>query len=343
MFTVGLTKVLLNKGAQSLSTELLISDSSGTKAYMPAIQEGIEWSTERRSAPGKLTFKVVRDDNINFGEGAAVRLNADGRPVFFGFVFSKKRDKDQIITVTAYDQLRYLQNKDTYVYENKTASEFVRMVAADFSLNVGTLDDTGFKIASRVEDNTSLFDMIENALDLTLQNTKQMFVLYDDFGKLTLKNISSMYVGEPGAYLMIDEETGENFEYSSGIDSDTYNKIKLTYDNEDTGKREVYIAKDGSRINEWGVLQYFDTLSDGENGQTKADALLQLYNKKNRSLKITNAIGDTRVRAGSMIVVNLSLGDMNLKNFMLVEKAKHTFKLNQHLMDLILRGGEFNG
>lgn len=326
-----------------MSTELLISDSSGTKAYMPAIQEGIEWSTERRSAPGKLTFKVVRDDNINFGEGAAVRLNADGRPVFFGFVFSKKRDKDQIITVTAYDQLRYLQNKDTYVYENKTASEFVRMVAADFSLNVGTLDDTGFKIASRVEDNTSLFDMIENALDLTLQNTKQMFVLYDDFGKLTLKNISSMYVGEPGAYLMIDEETGENFEYSSGIDSDTYNKIKLTYDNEDTGKREVYIAKDGSRINEWGVLQYFDTLSDGENGQTKADALLQLYNKKNRSLKITNAIGDTRVRAGSMIVVNLSLGDMNLKNFMLVEKAKHTFKLNQHLMDLILRGGEFNG
>ncbi len=44
-----------------------------------------------------------------------------------------------------------------------------------------------------------------------------------------------------------------------------------------------------------------------------------------------------------MIVVNLALGDMNLKNFMLVEKAKHTFKLNQHLMDLTLRGGEFIG
>ncbi len=326
-----------------MNVELLISDSSGTKAYAPIVEEGIEWSTERRSAPGKLTFKVVRDDKIDFQEGAAVRLNADGKPVFFGFVFSKKRDKNQIITVTAYDQLRYLQNKDTYVYENKTASEFVRMIAEDFSLNAGTLEDTGFKIASRVEDNTSLFDMIENALDLTLQNTKEMFVLYDDFGKLTIKNISSMCIGESGAYLMIDAETGENFEYSSGIDGDTYNKIKLTYDNDDTGKREVYIAKDSSRINEWGVLQYFDTLSKGENGQTKADALLQLYNKKNRSLKITNAIGDTRVRAGSMIVVNLALGDMNLKNFMLVEKAKHTFKLNQHLMDLTLRGGEFIG
>ena len=307
-----------------MDVELLIADPSGEKAYLPITEEGIEWSTERRSTPGKLTFKIVKDSIINFQEGAAVRLKVDGKPVFFGFVFSKKRDKDQIITVTAYDQLRYLQNKDTYVYENKTASEFIQMVAADFSLNVGTLED-----------------MIENALDPTLQNTKEMFVLYDDFGKLTLKNLGSMYVGEPGAYLMIDEETGENFEYTSSIDSDTYNKIKLTYDNESTGKREVYIAQDGSHINEWGVLQYFDTLSKGENGQAKADALLQLYNKKTRNLKIVNALGDTRVRAGSMVVINLALGDMNLKNFMLVEKVKHTFKLDQHFMDLTLRGGEF--
>lgn len=97
--------------------------------------------------------------------------------------------------MTAYDQLRYLNNKDTYVYENKTASQFIQMLAADFSLNTGTLEDTGFVIASRVEDNTSLFDMIENALDLTLQNSKEMFVLFDDFGKLTLKNISSNVCG----------------------------------------------------------------------------------------------------------------------------------------------------
>ena len=53
----------------------------------------------------------------------------------------------------------YLNNKDTYVYENKTASQFIQMIAADFSLNTGTLEDTGFVIASRVEDNTSLFDI----------------------------------------------------------------------------------------------------------------------------------------------------------------------------------------
>lgn len=96
----------LIKGGAALNVELLISDPSGTKAYIPVVEEGIEWSTERRSTPGKLTFKLVKDSVINFQEGAAVRLKVDGKPVFFGFVFTKKRDKDQIIEVTAYDQLR---------------------------------------------------------------------------------------------------------------------------------------------------------------------------------------------------------------------------------------------
>ena len=163
-----------------------------------------------------------------------------------------------------------------------------------------------------------------------------MFVLYDDFGQLALKSIKSMYVN-----LLIDEETGENYNYSSSIDADTFNRIKLVYDNEETGKRDVYIAQDSTNMNNWGVLQYFDTLQKGENGKAKADALLSLYNKKTRNLTISNALGDTRVRAGSMVVVQLNLGDVTLNNLMLVEKCKHKFNHDEHFMDLTLRGGEF--
>lgn len=317
-----------------MEVELLIQN--GSKVYIPVVEEGITWQTERKGSPGELKFSVVKDDIINFTEGNAVRLKVDGKNVFYGFVFTKKRNKDGIIEVTAYDQLRYLKNKDTYVYTNKTAGEFIKMIASDFQMQTGTLEDTGFKIASRVEENTTLFDMIQNALDLTLQNKKEMFVMYDDFGKVTLKNISSMIVN-----ILIDEETGENFDYSSSIDSDTYNRIKLTYDNAKTGKRDVYIAQDSNNMNSWGVLQYFDTLQEGENGKAKADALLELYNKKTRTLSVTNAFGDTRVRAGCMVVVQLDLGDVRVKNLMLVEKCKHIFKESEHFMDLSLRGGEF--
>lgn len=317
-----------------MEVELMIQN--GSKVYIPVVEEGITWQTERMGSPGELKFSVVKDDVINFTEGNAVRLRVDGKNVFYGFVFTKKRNKDGIIDVTAYDQLRYLKNKDTYVYTNKTAGEFIKMVASDFQMQTGTLEDTGFKIASRVEENTTLFDMIQNALDLTLQNKKEMYVMYDDFGKITLKNISSMIVN-----ILIDEETGENFDYSSSIDSETYNKIKLTFDNEKTGKRDVYIAQSTANMNTWGVLQYFDTLQEGENGKAKADALLELYNKKTRNLSISNAFGDVRVRAGCMIPVQLNLGDMKTNNLMLVEKCKHIFKENEHFMDLTLRGGEF--
>ena len=321
--------------------ELLIANETGSQVYQPAVEEGIEWTTQRSGTPGKLTFKVLKDDIMNFTEGSAIRLKDGDDKIFYGFIFTQSRQKDQIITITAYDQLRYLQNKDTKIYEGKTATQFIRMLGADYTLNIGTMENTGYVITSRVEENTSLFDMIGNALDLTLANTGKMFVLYDDFGKLTLKSLDNMRVGSGDTFLMIDEESGEDFEYKSSIDSDTYNKIKLTYDNEDTGTREIYIAQSGANINKWGMLQYFDTLQNGENGQAKADALLKLYNKKTRNLKLTNVFGDNRVRAGSLIVVNLSLGDVTVKNFMLVEKCTHTYKESEHWMDLTLRGGEF--
>lgn len=317
-----------------VNIELLIQH--GDKVFIPVVQEGITWSTERKGCPGELKFKVVKDDVISFTEGDAVRLKVNGQNVFYGFIFKKQRDKEQIISVTAYDQLRYLKNKDTIVYENKTAGELIQMIAKDYMMQTGTIEDTGFKIKSRVEENTSLFDMIQNALDMTLENQKYMYVMYDDFGKIALKGLDNMRLN-----LLIDEETGENFDYTSSIDSNTYNKVKLTYDNEKTGTREVYVAQDSENMNAWGVLQYFDTLQEGENGKAKADALLSLYNKKTRNLTIKNAFGDVRVRAGSMIVVIMDLGDMKLKNLMLVEKCKHEFKESQHLMTLTLRGGEF--
>ncbi len=317
-----------------MALELYITHGNTMQA--PPVVDGIQWQTERQGTPGKLTFEVVKDANLDFAEGDAVRLSKDGVDVFFGFVFIKSRDKDGIISVTAYDQLRYLKNKDTIVYENKTAGTLITMLAQDFRLRTGTLEDTGYTIPSRIEENTSLFDMVQNALDLTLDNTGEMHVLYDDFGALTLKSIGNMIVP-----IVIDAQTGENFSYSSSIDDDTYNQIKLTYENEETGKREVYMTMDSANINQWGVLQYYDTLKEGENGVAKAEALIELYNSKTRKLSIDKAFGDVRVRAGCMVVVQLDLGDIIVNNLFLVEKCVHTFGRDEHFMDLTLRGGEF--
>lgn len=309
---------------------------NGDKLYTPAVQEGITWTTERAGSPGKLQFKVYQDSILNMTEGNVVGLRVDGQNVFYGYIFSKNMDREHMVTVTAYDQLRYFKNKDTYVYEGKTAGELIQMICRDFNLNVGTIEDTGYKIPSMSEDDQTLFDIVQNALDATLQNQKNMYVMYDDYGYVALKSLASMKLN-----VLIDEETGQNYDYTSSIDENTYNRIKLVYDNEDTSQRDVYMAKDSANEAKWGMLQYFDTLKEGENGQAKADALLSLYNKKTRKLTIKGAAGDTRVRAGSLIPVMLDLGDVKLKNYMLVEHCVHTFSLDEHTMELKLRGGEF--
>lgn len=310
---------------------------NGDKLYKPIIEDGVTWETERKGSPGVLTFTVIKDNIISFQEGNHVMLKVDGENIFYGFVFKKTRDKNHNIKVTAYDQLRYLKNKDTMTYKNITASTLVKMIAEDYNLQVGTIENTAYVIPERTEENSTLFDIILTALELTVTNKKTLYVLYDDYGKLTLKSLANMKTT-----VLISEETGENFDYTSSIDDNTYNQIKIQYDNEETGKKETYIAKDSSHINDWGLLQYYDTVKNVENAQAKTDALLDLYNAKTRNLKIKNAFGNTSVRAGKMVVVVLNLGDIEVGNYFLVETCKHTFKNGEHFMDLTLRGGEFS-
>ena len=113
------------------------------------------------------------------------------------------------------------------------------------------------------------------------------------------------------------------------------------YENKETGKREIYIAQDGSHINQWGVLQYYEKLDSKANAKAMADALLDLYNAKTRTLKLQDVLGDIRVRAGTLLVVMLGLGDINVSNYLMAEQVKHTFNDGQHLMELKMRGGTF--
>lgn len=317
-----------------MAVELFIQHNSTIQ--FPVVEEGARLTLERKGTPGKLEFTVVKGPGLNFAEGDPVKLTVNGTAMFYGFVFKKKRDKGGTIDVVAYDQLRYLKNKDTITEEGLKASDLLKRIATDFRLNLGTVEDTGYTLETIVEENQTLFDMIQSALDETLMNTKQLYVLYDDAGKLTLKNINTMKLN-----LLIDEETGENFSYESSIDEQTYNKIKLAYNDEKTGKRELFIAQDRAKMNQWGVLQYFEEVQTKTGASAKADAMLKLYDQKTRKLTIQNAFGDVRVRAGSAVVVALNLGDIVTNNYMVVNKVTHTFRGDEHMMELDLIGGEF--
>ncbi len=323
--------------ASDLKLNVKIEIQNGKKGFFPEIVDSVTWATERKDTPGKLIFSVLWDSKLDIEEGNPVKLTVKGTVVFYGFIFTFSHTKSTVVQITAYDQIRYLLNKDTYSFKRSTARGIVKQIAEDYGIRTGELEETEYIIPARVLDNKTLLDMIQDSLEITLTNNKKLFCLYDDAGELCLSNVSRLKVG-----LMIDAESAENFNYSSTIDSGVYNVIKLAYEKDDEIKK-IYVKKDSANLKKWGTLQYFEKITDDSNANNKASTLLNLYNTKNKSLTVSGVVGDLRVRAGCMLMVKLKLHDISLSNWMLVETCTHTFENNRHTMTLKLRGGEFVG
>ena len=301
----------------------------------PLVLEGITWETSRKEEPSKLNFTVVKDNLISFNEGSEVNLYVGDTHIFKGYVFEKSRNKDHHIDVTAYDQLRYLQNKTTYRWYGLRCDQVIDRIAKDFKLEVGDLANTKFVLPVFDHSDASLFDMIQDAIDETVYETSNLYYLYDDCGKLTLKNITDSLLP-----IIIDKDTAEDFSYKTSIDSETYNRIVIAEDSETAGSGVYKVAMDEENANRWGVLQYFESGYKGLNALNKAKTLLKMHNRVTRSLTLNDCFGDVKVRGGTSLYVDLDLGDQIAKQKMLVEKATHTFENNKHSMTLSVTGCE---
>ena len=306
---------------------------------LPVLEGDITVEWERRGHPGVMKFNVVNDEALSFSEGDAVRLRVNGKNMFYGYVFTKSRNAPgDVISVTAYDQMRYLKNRGTLAYTGQYSALLMR-IANDYNLVLGDVADTGHTIPNRIEE-TTLMDMLMTAMEITVKETGDLFVLYDDFGRLMLQNLDDMRLP-----IMIDHDTISGYRYTSSIDEDTYNRIVLALDNDTTGARELYITNSDFTQSRWGILQHYDNVNDvtPQVLRERGKVLLESLNRKTRRLRLEGCFGDIRVRGGSSVAINMGLGDLLVRNFMVVERVKHTFSNGSHLMDLVVVGarGEF--
>ncbi len=292
---------------------------TGAAHDITSLVSSAKWSTKRTGSPASLELTIIADKDIIWDHGGIVTLKDDKTGLFYGYVFKLSISEDGEISVTAYDQTRYLKNKDTYVFEGKRADQITAKIAADFQIKTGALANTGYVIPSMVEDNQTLFDIILKALDLTLVNTGKMFYLWDDFGSLRVSNVEDskldLFVG--------DSSMATGYTYSSDIDSDTYNKIKLVKDNKDTGKRDVYIFQDSNNMKFWGILQNFEKVNENLNEaqiKQRGDKMIELYNRPKRTFEVS-ALSDLSVRAGRALFIGIT--EIGIKQFFIIEEASH--------------------
>lgn len=295
-------------------------------------------TTYLRDNPGKLEFTVLKSGSLAFWEGATVSVVLDGHKMFKGFVFKKARTQEvDQIRVTCYDQMRYLKNKDSRVFENVTSNQIFEKLCSDFVLKCKTVDASSHICAPRSEDATSLYDMIQHALDDTLANTRNWYFIRDNFGTLEHLNIMSCIRPE----VLGDASFVSGFDYETSIDDAVYNQIKLYRDNDTTGKREVFIVNDtvngGQKLKEWGILQLYEKVDESYNiAQIEAKALqmLKYYCSVRRSLTL-HCLGVKEFFAGCIFKCKIAnLGDLSLNSYLLVTECTHRISNEEHTMDI---------
>lgn len=316
--------------------EIVIASQTTEKIVVPVLVDKIEITWERKSAPGKMTFKMLFDKAVQ--EGDQVSMKYKGQNVFLGYIFTRKLDKDNIVSITAYDQLRYLKSKSYYVFKKAKASEILARIAQDFKLQLGEVEDTKHVFDKRREDGTALIDMIQGALTETLRITGKRYILYDDYEKICLKETEKFKIED----LVFDKTSSQNFDFEVSIDKNTYNQVVLDYVNDKEKKLEKYQVLDSKNIQKWGLLQYFEKINRSTDNEAKrkkrAESMLKFYNRRSKDFKLKDVFGDVRIRGGSSFIVYLEVAEFKIANYMLVDKVTHKFEFGKYFMDLDLEG-----
>lgn len=318
-----------------MSYKLLIFNSEANTMYDYApITQKVDYTTNRNGSAGKLTFTYLQEKPINLTEGAKVQFYVDGKEVFLGFVFVIEQDRWGVVSVTAYDQLRYLKAKASYSFIGKRLGEIIQQIATDMQLQVGTLEDTGYIIPTLTKENTECLDIIEYGLQVTQYNTGRTFVLYDDYGKLSLreaKNMMSNVLIGNGSILT-------EYSYKSDIDSDTYNQVKLVRPNKETGQGDTYVFSDQSAIKKWGLLQKYEKVDENLNEaqiNQQGNIMMAYYDRVLKTISVDGVGGVVGLRAGAMVMFKIKdVPELSIGLFLLLDKVKHTFSEGEHNMSV---------
>ena len=319
-----------------MNIELIVQNNeNGTIYDLSKIVKDIKFDTEIHDNPGKLTFKIINLQSTNLiNEGSPISFKVNNTNMFWGYVFKINKSKDNNINITAYDQLRYLKSKDTYVLSKLSCEGIFKKVCTDKQINYRVVNTSSHLLPARINDNKSYAEIIQYGFDKTLIDTGKWYFMRDNFGTLELLEVSQQFTN----LVIGDGSLLTEYNYESSIDNETYNQIKLVKENKKTKKREIYIVKDSSNMKKWGTLQFFETITEEVNEaqiKERANMLLKRYNKLEKTLKL-DCIGDLRVKVGCGIYLSIKdlENDVPYNKFVIVTKVTHEFNNNKHMMNL---------
>ena len=308
----------------------------GEQGYdVTQLVEQAKWKGRKGSSSRTLDVTLIDDDGykharsgIDVEQGHQCIFSYDGVELFRGIITSQTQTQAKKLQFTAYDNGIYLaNNKDTFCYENKTASEIFQDCCARFNLPVGEVAKCSYKIPELTKSKTTAFDAIADALSLDFDATGIRHYVASDKGKLNLltrrENILQWVI-----------EVGQNltsYSYSRSIE-DIKTRVKMV-SKEGTTVAEKSNAELEKRI---GIFQEIDQPDESLTAAQVNDLIASIMEEKGtpqRTLSV-EAVGIAEVISG--IGVYIIIPELEISRTFYVDEDTHTFKDNEHTMSLKL-------
>ena len=302
---------------------------------MTNLVKSVRWSGRKGSSARTITVAMIDDDGyrharsgIDVADGNQCVFLVDGKERFRGILMNQNQGDNKQLKFKAYDNGIYLaNNKDTFVYKNKTADQVFSDVCSRFGIPTAEVAKCSYKIPEFTKSKTTGQDAVLDALSLDYKATGTRHFISSDKGKLSLLQRKDQVI----SFVVDGDANLYGYSYTKSIES-----IKT---------RVKMISKEGTTLAEKSnssleqKIGIFQEIQQPDESLTKAQvkdlvgSVLDTLDDPEETLTL-NILGDPDVISGKAILVKIPHLDISRAYY--VDSDDHTFEDNMHTMSLTL-------
>ena len=302
---------------------------------MTNLVQSVRWSGRKGSSARTITVTMIDDDGyrharsgIDVADGNQCVFLVDGKERFRGILMNQNQGDKKQLKFKACDNGIYLaNNKDTFVYKNKTADQVFSDVCSRFGIPTGEVAKCSYKIPELTKSKTTGQDAVLDALGLDYKATGTRHFISSDKGKLSLLQRKDQVI----SFVVDGDANLYGYSYTKSIES-----IKT---------RVRMISKEGTTLAEKSnsaleqKIGIFQEIQQPDESLTKAQvkdlvgSVLDTLDDPEETLTL-NILGDPDVISGKAILVKIP--HLGISRAYYVDSDDHTFEDNMHTMSLTL-------
>lgn len=302
---------------------------------MTNLVQSVRWSGRKGSSARTITVTMIDDDGyrharsgIDVADGNQCVFLVDGKERFRGILMNQNQGDKKQLKFKAYDNGIYLaNNKDTFVYKNKTADQVFSDVCSRFGIPTGEVAKCSYKIPELTKSKITGQDAVLDALGLDYKATGTRHFISSDKGKLSLLRRKDQVI----SFVVDGDANLYGYSYTKSIES-----IKT---------RVRMISKEGTTLAEKSnsaleqKIGIFQEIQQPDESLTKAQvkdlvgSVLDTLDDPEETLTL-NILGDPDVISGKAILVKIP--HLGISRAYYVDSDDHTFEDNMHTMSLTL-------